>query len=63
MSKKMGRPTLAKGEAREEYISTRLTHLEHDEIKSAAKKSGQPKTEWVRTTLLTAARNRVTKSN
>ena len=62
MNKKMGRPKLATGEAKGRFISTRVSDPEYVEIESAVKKSGHPKTEWVRETLLTAARNRVTKS-
>ena len=62
MTKKMGRPKLAKGEARGVFISTRLSIPEAKEIADAVKKSGEPKTEWVRNTLLSAARNRDTQS-
>jgi hypothetical protein len=63
MTKKMGRPKLAKGEAREGFISTRVSSSEAKEIAGAITRSGQAKTEWVRNTLLTAARNRDTKSH
>jgi hypothetical protein len=60
MNKKMGRPKMAKGEAREVFISTRLSAAENEEIKKAVKISGFPKTEWVRNSLLESARKRVT---
>ena len=56
MSKKAGRPTLAPGEARGRFISTRLSPMEYEEISRAVKRSGKPKTEWVRYSLLVAAR-------
>jgi uncharacterized protein (DUF1778 family) len=62
MNKKMGRPKLASGEARGEFISTRLTADEYQEIESAVKNSGRSKTEWVRNALLATARSCVTKS-
>lgn len=63
MSKKMGRPKLAKGEARGTHISTRVSALEYQEITKAIKISGQIKTEWVRSALLSTARKRDTKSD
>lgn len=60
MSKKMGRPKLGKGEARAIFVSTRVSAPEYEEIVQAVKSSGQPKTEWVRNSLLSAARNRDT---
>lgn len=59
----MGRPKLAKGEARGKFVSTRVSIPEYQEIAKAVKISGQPKTEWVRNSLLSAARNRDTKSS
>lgn len=59
----MGRPKLAKGEARGIFVSTRVSSPEYQEIVKAVKSSGQPKTEWVRKSLLSAARNRDTQSH
>lgn len=59
----MGRPKLAKGEARDIFISTRLSFPENEEIREAVKRSKLPKTEWVRNALLSVARSRDTKSS
>jgi hypothetical protein len=59
---KMGRPKLAKGEARGKFISTRVSPLEYREITQAVVRDGIKKTEWVRRSLLFSARNRDTKS-
>jgi len=56
MSAKMGRPKLPKQEARGKFVSARLSPPEYMEVVTAARKSGQAKTEWVRDTLLTEAR-------
>ncbi|HEU6448695.1 MAG TPA: hypothetical protein VFV23_09695 [Verrucomicrobiae bacterium] len=53
---KMGRPVLPKKEKRGEFISTRLSPPEYQEIMAAIKSSGVGKTEWVRNKLLAAAR-------
>lgn len=52
----MGRPMLPKTEKRAEFVGTRVSPPEHAEIKRAARKSGEAKTEWVRKKLLAAAR-------
>jgi hypothetical protein len=57
MSKKPGRPKLDENEARGKFISTRVSPPEYQEIAKAVRRAGAPKTEWVRTTLLSAARN------
>ena len=57
---KMGRPRLAKADKRGEYVSTRVSIAEAKEITDAAKRSGKPKTKWIRESLLAVARNRVT---
>ena len=59
MSKKIGRPKLAKSEARGRFISTRLSPPEYAAIVRAVKRSGKAKTEWVRDALAGAADNRV----
>jgi hypothetical protein len=58
MTKKMGRPKLAKNEAREKFISTRVSTPEYAEITQAIKRDGIKKPEWVRNALLSKARNR-----
>jgi hypothetical protein len=58
MTKKMGRPKLAKGEARGKFFSTRVSILEHQEITDAIKRDGIKKPDWVRNALLSKARSR-----
>jgi hypothetical protein len=58
MTKKMGRPKLARGEARGKFFSTRVTNQEHAEIIQAIKRDGVKKPEWVRNALLSQARSR-----
>jgi hypothetical protein len=53
---KVGRPALLKKEKRWKFISTRISQDEYREIVQAAKESGIPKTKWVRTKLVAAAR-------
>lgn len=53
---KVGRPALPKKEKKWKYISTRLSQDEYKEIVHAAKDAGIPKTRWVRTKLVAAAR-------
>lgn len=53
---KVGRPALPKKEKRWKFISTRISQDEYKEIVEAAKLSGMPKTKWVRTKLVAAAR-------
>jgi hypothetical protein len=58
MIKKMGRPKLAKGQARGKFVSTRVSNLEYKEIADAIKRDAIKKPEWVRNALLSKARNR-----
>lgn len=58
---KRGRPPLPKGSAREGRLICRLLTTEVAEIESAAKTANQSKSEWIRETLLAAARQRRTK--
>lgn len=58
MTKKLGRPKLARGEARGKFISTRVSNLEYNEIARAIKRDGVKKPEWVRKALLSSARSR-----
>jgi len=53
---KRGRPPLPKGAYRGERLFCRLLRSELLEIKAAATRAKQAKSEWVRDTLLTAAR-------
>jgi hypothetical protein len=53
---KIGRPTLPKKEKRGKFITTRLSPPEYEEIKVAARESGEAKTTWARKKLLAAAR-------
>lgn len=53
---KMGRPRLASKQVRGKFVSTRVSTPEYAEITAAVKRGGRPKTEWVRETLLSAAR-------
>ncbi len=59
---KMGRPKLAKGQARGKFVSTRVSPLEYKEIMQAVSRDNMKKTEWIRHSLLFSARNRDTKS-
>jgi len=52
--KRMGRPRLPKGQARTVF-SLRFSALERKAIESAAKRSGETVTQWVRRTLLGAS--------
>jgi hypothetical protein len=50
-SKKVGRPTLPKGSAREETLRVRVTPKELEAFESAASAIGQTVSEWIRKTL------------
>ena len=52
----MGRPKHAKGEARGMFYSARFTVSEFNEIAEAIKRDRTKKPEWVRNSLLAAAR-------
>lgn len=56
-AKKLGRPKLAKGEAKGVLIGARFTPDESKEVHQAVKQSGQVKSEWIRNVLLGAARS------
>jgi hypothetical protein len=58
MTTKMGRPKLAKGEARGKFFTARVSNAEHNEITEAIKRDAIKKPEWVRNALLSKARNR-----
>jgi len=55
MKKKMGRPTLPKGEAKGVLIGARFSPDESKRVNDAVKRSKQGKSEWIRAMLLTAA--------
>jgi hypothetical protein len=52
MTTKMGRPRLAKSEAKGVLIGARFTLDESKRVHAAIKKSGQVKSDWIRTKLL-----------
>jgi uncharacterized protein (DUF1778 family) len=55
MSKKMGRPKLAKGEAKAEFINLRFSPDEAKRINLAAERTKQKRSKWARNILLSAA--------
>ena len=57
MKKKMGRPALPKNTARGVLIGARFSPGEAERVQNAVKESKQTKSEWIRTSLLTAAYN------
>jgi hypothetical protein len=57
-AKKMGRPKLAKNQARRKFVSTRLSPPEYVEVATAATGSAVPKTEWLRDAVLLEAKRR-----
>jgi uncharacterized protein (DUF1778 family) len=56
MTKKRGRPKLAKGQAKAEFINLRFSPDEARTIDSAAKRADQKRAKWARETLLSAAK-------
>jgi hypothetical protein len=56
MNKKRGRPKLAKGKAKAEFINLRFSPEEAKQINSAADRAGQKRAKWARETLLSAAK-------
>jgi hypothetical protein len=58
MTKKMGRPRLAKKDALGTVFSVRLRPDEARETLAAINASGQAKPDWLRTAILTAARKK-----
>jgi len=55
MKTKMGRPKLAKGEAKAVLIGARFTPGEARTVEDAARRSKKIKSDWVRMCLLSAA--------
>ena len=62
MTKKLGRPKLAKGQAKAQFINLRFSPDEAKLIDLAAESANQKRARWARSALLSAARNRDTKS-
>jgi len=56
-AKKLGRPKLAKGEAKGVLIGARFAPDEAKRVQAAVKQSGLGKSEWIRNTLLQAAQS------
>jgi hypothetical protein len=54
--KPTGRPKLPQAEARSIFISTRLSPAENEEVRSAMKRSGKTKSDWLRAAILGATR-------
>jgi len=57
MSNKIGRPKLPKAEAKGVLIGARFSPPEALAVVNAVKRAKQVKSEWVRTILLSAAKN------
>jgi uncharacterized protein (DUF1778 family) len=55
MTKKRGRPKLAKGEAKAEFINLRFSADEANQIDKAAERANQKRAKWARDILLLAA--------
>jgi len=53
--KRIGRPRLPKGTAKQERLIVRLLKAEDKEIAAAAKRAGKSKSKWVREILLREA--------
>jgi predicted HicB family RNase H-like nuclease len=53
--KRVGRPTLPKGNAKAVMLRVRVTVEEQKAMKALAKAKGQSVSEWIRSTLRTAA--------
>jgi len=54
--KKMGRPMLPKGEAKDFQIGVRFNQDEAKKIKTAIAKAGMTNADWARSALINAAR-------
>ena len=55
--KTIGRPPLPEGDTKESRLYCRLLKSEELEIESAAKNAGKTKSDWIRLTLVDAARS------
>ncbi|HEV2692955.1 MAG TPA: hypothetical protein VG347_08685 [Verrucomicrobiae bacterium] len=56
MNKKRGRPKLAKGTVKADFINLRFSSDEIKQIDAAAKLAGQNRAKWARAILLSAAK-------
>ena len=56
MTKKLGRPKLAKGKAKAQFINLRFSPDEARQIDSAAERANLKRAKWARETLLSAAK-------
>jgi uncharacterized protein (DUF1778 family) len=56
MTKKLGRPKLAKGKAKANFINLRFSADEAKQIDAAAERANQKRSRWARETLLSAAK-------
>jgi len=56
MKKKPGRPRLAKGHAKAEFINLRFSSAESKQIDIAAERAKQKRSQWARGVLLSAAK-------
>jgi len=56
MTKNRGRPKLAKGKAKAQFINLRFSPDEAKQIDSAAERANQKRAKWARETLLLAAK-------
>ncbi len=58
MKKKMGRPPIVPGQTKGVLIGARFSPDEAKRVHDAVKRAKQVKSEWVRTVLLSASKNR-----
>ena len=56
MTKKLGRPKLAKGKAKAHFINLRFSPDEARQIDAAAERAKQKRAKWARNVLLSAAK-------
>jgi len=56
MGRRMGRPPLPKGDAKDVVFTLRMSVAERDELATVAKRAGQPVTQWARSVLVASAR-------
>ena len=55
MKRKRGRPKLAKGQAKAQFINLRFSPAEANQIDAAAERAKQKRAKWARNALLSAA--------
>jgi predicted HicB family RNase H-like nuclease len=56
MKKRMGRPPLDPGEAKDQVFQIRLTAAERESYEAAAKRTDKPLSKWIRDALNRAAK-------